>query len=392
MIAPTAAAQRPLENIANNSAPAGHSVAAPVLGSDGYRVERWQARGVLWHESSLKRVRSCGRWAITSDGSVQVRSNGQAVGYAGLASCGSVWACPVCNARIQAVRRIEVGTALAWALSDGAAAFGAYTLQHHATSNLDGLWRSLSKVWNSVAVDKSVRGIRAELGHVGVIRAAETTHGRNGWHPHLHPLHLFSRPVTASDVEALHRAQFRAWEAAAGRVGLVAPSARAQNLHLVGGAAAHAEVADYFTKASYAPTAEAVGWEMTSTQTKSRARAEDSRTPWEILRAVHVDGDADSLDLWHGWERGSKGKRAVTWSRGLRSLVGLDAEATDEDIAAAEVGSSADAGFVITDWSPVRANPRLGAELLSAIGSAGRWNDGRRFCRLHGIETQEVTS
>lgn len=370
-----------LENTANNLAPAGQ-------GQD-YRSERWEARGALWHVSNLSRVQSCGRWSILADGSVQVRSNGAAVGYAGLASCGSVWACPVCNARIQAVRRLEVGTALAWALADGGAAFGAYTLRHHAGSSLDGTWRGLSKCWEAVARDKSVRNVRAALGLVGTIRAAEVTHGANGWHPHLHPVHLFSRPIGHDGVAALHSAQFAAWRRAADRLGLDAPVLGAQDLHLVTGENAHAELGDYFTKASYTPTSEAVGWEMTSTQTKSRSRG-DGRTPWDLLRAVYAEGDADALDLWHRWEKDSKGKRALTWSRGLRKAVGLDREATDEEIADAEVGTAADTGFVITDWAPVRANPRLGAELLSVIGTAGHWTEGRLFCRQHGIDTREM--
>lgn len=373
----------PLENTANRVAPAGQSV-------DQYRAQRWEARAVLWHESTLERVRSCGRWSVLADGSVQVRANGAAVGYAGLATCGSVWACPVCNAKIQAVRRLEVGTALAWALGDGGAAFGAYTLRHHQGQGLDHLWRSLSRCWQAVARDKGVRKIRADLGLIGTIRATEATYGAHGWHPHLHPLHLFSRPVGPAEVAALHREQFRAWSAAAARLGLSAPVMAGQDLHAVGGAHAHRELGDYFTKASYRPTPEAVAWEATSTQTKSRTRATDSRTPWDLLRAVYEDGDADSLDLWRRWERDSKGKRALTWTRGLRRAVGLDVEASDEEIADREVGTDADAGFVVEDWGPIRANPRLGADLLSVIGTAGRWSEGRRFCAEHGIQIREM--
>jgi len=375
----------PLENIANRVALAGQSD-IPV---PDYRVERWRARGVLWHETHLKRVRSCGRWAITADGSVEVRANGAAVGYAGLATCGSVWACPVCNARVQAVRRLEVGTVLAWGLERGGAAFGAYTVRHHAASSLDATWRGLSACWQAVARDKSVRLLRTSLGLVGTIRAAEVTHGANGWHPHLHPVHLFSRPISEDAVGALHSAQFGAWARAADRLGMAAPVIGAQDLHRIVGASAHEALGDYFTKASYAPAPDSVGWEMTSTQTKSRLRAVDGRTPWDLLHAVYAEGDADALDLWHTWEKDSHGKRALTWSRGLRSAAGLEVEATDEEIAEAVVGSSADAGFVITDWSPVRANPALGAELLGVIGQAGRWAEGRRFCREHGIDTRE---
>jgi hypothetical protein len=105
---------------------------------------------------------------------------------------------------------------------------------------------------------------------------------------------------------------------------------------------------------------------------------------------VYEAGDADALDLWHAWETGSKGKRALTWSRGLRARVGLDVEASDEDLAAAEVGTKADTGFVVVDWSPVKRLPVLGAQLLAAVDGGRNWQAGRALCHRHGIEIREA--
>lgn len=380
-------AKRPaLENIANRCG----SRAQP--GTD-YRAERWSARGVLWDVSSLRRVTTCGRWSIRDDGTVEVRRKGEAVGYAGLATCGSVWACPVCNAKVQAFRRLEVATGLTAALEGGSAAFGAYTLQHRAGQPLRPLWKGLSTCWHAVTQSRAVRSIREDLGHVGIIRAAEVTHGLNGWHPHLHPVHVFGQAVSVGDVAALHEAQFRAWRAAASRLGLAAPSFAAQDLHLVGGGRAAGDaLGDYFAKAVYGSEplpADSVGWEMTSTQTKARTRAKDSRTPWDVLRDFYTTGDLADLDLWHHWERGSKGMRALTWSRGLRDRLGLDAERDDDQVAAEVVGTAEDTGFLVTDWSPVAANPRLGAELLSVVQQQG-WGAGRLFCGHHHIPIRQA--
>lgn len=371
-----------LENIANNLARADSK---PL----DYRRERWETRGFLWSESSLQRVRTCGRYSIYPDGSVQVRANGVTSGYAGLASCGSVWACPVCNARIQASRRLEVGTAIAVnGGSGGSAAFGAYTLQHHAKTDPDALWRSLSKCWECVTRDKMVKRTRQALGWVGTIRAAEVTHGLNGFHPHLHPVHMFAAAVSHDDVQELHAREIRAWRAAAARLGLLSPSEDAQHLHLVEGDASE-PLGEYFTKAVYQPSPEGVSWEMTSTQTKSRTRATGSRTPWEILASAARDGDADDLDIWHSFEKASKGKRAISWSRGLRELVGVEVEASDQEIVDAQVGTVEDAGFEIVNWAPVRARPALGAELLSSIKNGADWGAGRRLCARNGIEIRD---
>jgi len=47
--------------------------------------------------------------AITVGGSVAVRVSGGVGGFAGLSTCGSVWACGVCNAKIMARRQLEIG-------------------------------------------------------------------------------------------------------------------------------------------------------------------------------------------------------------------------------------------------------------------------------------------
>lgn len=369
----------PLENNANNLAPAGQRLDA--------RTDRYTARAVLWHLSGVSRCRKCGRVTVSEDGSVQARQRGQVIGYAGLATCGSVWACPVCNSKIQARRRLEVGAALSWALGiGGGAAFGAYTLRHHLGSDPDHLWRSLSKCWEAVTRDKTVRKTRAALAYVGTIRANECTVGGNGWHPHLHPVLLFARPVSAEEVAVLHVAQFGAWQRAAARLGIDAPGLVAQDLHVVAGKDADGELADYFTKTTFTLSSEAVGWEMTSTQTKARSRGE-GRTPWDLLRSVRDNGDADDLDLWHQWEKFSHGKRALTWTKGLRRSAGLDVEKADEDVAAEVVGTVDDVLFTIIEWGPFREHPAWGAELLNVIERGGK-AAGLAWCDERGVETR----
>jgi len=280
-----------------------------------------------------------------------------------------------------AVRRLEVGLVLS---AFPAAAFGAYTLRHQLGDDLDQLWRNLSVCWEKVARNRAVRECRKDLGHVGIIRAAEVTHGIFGWHPHLHPTHVFNREIPATYVQQLHQAQFQAWRSAAENLGLDTPSDRAQALGLVRDGA---EIDRYLTKSTY-HGANSVAWEMTSTQTKSKTRSSGGRTPWEILRGIG-QGSADDLDLWHEWEKASKGKRALTYSRGLRAAAGLDVEASDEDIAAAEVGTEIDAGFQITNWAPFRENPGLGADLLRIVQKQG-FTAGMQWCLEKKIEIEDV--
>jgi hypothetical protein len=362
-----AAAEPPLDNNAKSSR---------------NRSVRWEMRGLLWTHSALPRVKKCGRVPVRPDGRVGVRANGESVGFAGLHTCGSVWACPVCNVKVQNVRRLEVGVALAnLHANGGGAAFGAVTVRHHRRQALGELLPTLTYAIGRISRDKTVTELRRRMGYLGRIQALEVTHGNAGWHPHRHPLLCFERPVTPAEVTELHVAEFRAFRAGVVAKGHDAPLMSGQHLAPVDMSTAAERLDEYFTKSGWSP--EGVGFEMTGAQSK-RARF-GSRSVWQLLNDVAQTGDADALDLWNEYERATKGKRALTFSRGLRERLGIGQEATDEDIADAEVGDTDDTGFYVTDWAPVAAQPALGAGLLNAVTAAGDWDAGRRFCQDWGI-------
>ena len=346
--------------------------------STDYRKARWAMRTVLWDVTSIRRVESCGRWAVTASGFVDVRKK-EVAGYAGLASCGSVHVCPVCNAKIMATRRIEVGVMIS---AFPSAAFGAYTLRHTATDSLKDLLAARTKLWQRVAQNRAVKEARKDLGVAGIIRGSEVTYGNHGWHPHIHPVFVFDREVSPVYVQQLHGVQQTAWISAARNLGLNAPMTAAQQLGLVYDSA---DINRYLTKTTFNAT-EAVSWEVTSSQTKSSRRA-GGRTQWEILNDVR-GGCADSLDLWHEYEQATKGTRVLTTSPGLRKKAGLDMERTDEEIAAAEIGTEADTIFTILDWAPFRENPRWGAELLTVIEKQGTVA-GIQWCLDRGIPIED---
>lgn len=376
------ARRAPLENYAGNAARAGQ-------GHDA-RTDRWADRGALWDLSALPRVRKCGRVVMTPAGVVQVRSDGQRVGYAGLCTCGSPWACPVCAAKIWSERRVELGVLLCQAFAEGhGAAFGALTVRHHAGTPLRAVWDGLLACYRALGKDLTVQRVRKALGVVGLVRLVEVTCGCNGWHPHVHLLVIFDHMPTGDEVAALHAAHVAAWLRAAVRLGLDAPSTDAQHLHAVNGHDVAGDLSAYMGKSGRLSTSDAVAFEMTGQGRKS-ARSSKGQTPADLLRSVRRDGDADALDAWHEYETVSKGRRALTWSRGLRDRYGVGAERSDEDIAAEEVGSRRDVVLEVLDWSPVVASRGvLGGQLLSAV-QAGGAAAGLAFCAEHGIPAREA--
>ena len=337
--------------------------------------------------STLPRVRKCGRVTILPGGQVGVRKKDEAVGYAGLASCGSVWACPRCSARIMAVRRLELGVLIAGAAAAGmTVAFGTVTLRHRQGQPLAQLWDALSQGQRGVTNATKVKRLRQQLGRIGYVRATEVTYGGNGWHPHIHTIQLFDGDVSQEQLDELRDAEFAVWKRQAVNRGLGAPVKKRYELRKV----VDADVAfsEYFAKGVYDPSvarsAKSVGFEMTGSQTK-KGRTKGSRTPWQVLEDFGKTGDLEDWEVFEEYEQASKGKRALVWSNGLKKMFGVG-EIEDEEIAEQEVGDRDDTLFWVTDWEPIARDASLGGRLLGAV-SKGGLSGGLAFCRAHGIPT-----
>ena len=345
------------------------------------RSQRWDARGFLWKESTLNRVRKCGRVTVGPEGYVQVRHDQDSgtAGFSGLATCGSIWACPVCSAKIEAERREELADGQAGAAERGwQVAFLTITARHHKGDRLDTLWDRLTEVSRAIQQDKTVRDYHQDYGLIGHITRREVTHGANGWHPHIHRILFFdgSTEITQDHLDELMDEYMRVMVTASARVGLSKPMRSAQDLQLVDTGAER--LADYLAKSDYDPSkmrsAQSVGFEMTSTHTKSGRKG--SRTPWEILDSARLNGDADDLELWHEYEAATSGKRALVWSRGLKKMLSIG-EKDDDDIVKQDHGG--EQVLTIADWSPVQRMPFLGAALLDAV-EIGGVQAGIDFC------------
>ena len=62
--------------------------------------------------------------------------------------------------------------------------------------------------------------------------------------------------------------------------------------------------------------------------------------------ALAETGDPYALELWHEWERETRGVRAIRWSNGLHKLVAVE-DKTDEETVTEEIG-----GEVIYEFGP----------------------------------------
>jgi hypothetical protein len=158
-----------------------------------------------------------------------------------------------------------------------------------------------------------------------------------------------------------------------------------QDVHLVDGVEAAAELGQYLAKSTAYGAAESLGRELMGALTKT-ARSEHSTAPvWAIAERFFETGDLDELDLWREYERGSKGRRQIGWSRGLRDRLGIGVEATDEEIAEEAVGDEDLVLITAAGWTAALASGKPLSAILDVTESAGI-KGLRAYLDAEGIE------
>lgn len=336
---------------------------------DSRRRVRYGAQRVLWTQSSLKRVRHCGRHLAHGQDAVQARvtvapDGSRTAGFAGLQTCGSVWSCPVCSARVLGHRQTEITQAVdAWELTGGVVAMFTFTMKHDYSQPLELLWSALGDAWSSItsggayAAEKVTYGVETtrvvKTGkragqtvptHVlPWLRVVEVTHGAAGWHVHVHAI-LFLPPVTDKpQVDELYGKMWARWQSGLVSAG-VDGSLQVNRAEIFVGKEVSKRVGNYVTKNTYS-AGQIAGLEAARSDLKNGRFG--NRAPFEILRdlVLQPEGSNPERDavLWRIFEQASRGKRQMTWAGGARALLGLDVEEmTDEEIAAEELGSADD--------------------------------------------------
>lgn len=355
------------------------SEASPALGNHGglsvsdrrkaarerrREVYRWRAR--LWEWSGLARLRACGRRTHGGAGGPMLRGvtadDGRHAGVAGLQSCGSPWACPVCSRRIARARARDVRQ-VAQAVADhgGCAALVTLTMRHRPGQPLSELWEALSDAWGCVTSGAHWKRDKAALGVLGWARTVEATHGENGWHLHIHAVVFFDEPISLElmGVDHLAGGMFDRWQRSLGRHGLSAVRDKGgldvRRVRMTG--ASIETVAEYLTK---------IAAEITSPSTKDGRYG--NRAPFAILRDALDSGLYDDCQLWLEWEQASHDRRQLTWSRGLREWAHVGIERSDDELVSEDLKGEDVFAIHPDDWPRMRDRV---PELLDAYEELG---------------------
>lgn len=301
--------------------------------------------------------------------------------YKGLATCGSVWACPVCAGKIQERRRLELEHLVQWADTQAKQAIMVtFTFPHAAFHSLADLLARQSDAFMRFRRGSPYSRLKDFIGFSGLVRSLEVTHGANGWHPHTHELWLVDPSVQADIRSRL----VELWERACIAAGLLDPAdhvkVQAFRLHSVD-VRLNATSGDYLAKQDSSRN-----WGITHEVAKASSKAGKAKGvhPHEFLVRRQKGDEARYFEYLEGM----KGKRQLFWSSRLKSQCGLD-DFSDEFIAHHEQDNADLLGNLDQDeWDFIRSK-RIAAQVLDAA-ELGGWDLVIRYLDRLGFKRPPV--
>ena len=307
------------------------------------------AQGLLWQDDTpadrQHRTVWCHRTSTSSEGGASVMRaiDGSSSRFGGITTCGNVWACPVCCAKVAEVRRHELSHAMARHIASGGWAYLlTFTSPHDRTMPLAELREAMSVCRQRFQNSRAWKAWIESASRVGAVTSQEVTYGHNGWHPHLHMLAFAKqkafdegKPADNGDLSSDVILELQSeWVRQLERVGLVDRSqisdAMRYALNVRGGSKAAEYVAKYQRDSV---------WGSSSELTRQHAKVARRRlgnawhaTPFQLL--AMLEDEPELAAAWSEYVEAMSGKRMLTWSPGLRAHFGIGKELTPEQLAA----------------------------------------------------------
>lgn len=346
------------------------------------RLIRWQRQSMAARIMSKERVAKCYRVRVKPVVEVLHSAKIKKAHYAGLMTCGSVWMCPICSAKITERRRLELESVNAAELS---CFMVTLTLQHDTKDSLKAVQSHLSEAWRKIKSGRWWNNFYCDFRIIGSVTGTEVTYGLEaGWHPHKHVLvwSLMSPDECDELNEYVMREviseRFEAILAKSGRY--VSP------IHGVVVRKGNDLIREYVAKFGHEP--KNAGWSLAAEITKAPAKIGlkygDHYTPFQLLD-LYLGGSMQAGELFREYARAMKGTNQLVWSRYTRELFGLDDELSDEELAAMQEQDAVILARLEPEhWRVILKNEKRSA--LLEVANTGNFEYLRVFLASLGVK------
>ena len=363
---------RPVEDSSKNHSDGQES--SRVLRSERYLLQNaartlLNGRGVeegYQYPSNFHKTAKCLHTRFGDNVEISISREHKKAFYGGLVQCGSVWACPVCAAKVQERRRVEIAKGFDWAYSSNKKVIMVtFTFPHYFWQKLNHLLQRQAKAYKRLRAGNPWQRVKDRSGYVGLIRSLEITIGANGWHPHTHEAWIVDPDC---DTEALKATVSARWLKMCKKEGLVPDGKEEYFLEHAVHIMDNCRTSDYLEKQG-----DASNWGVDREIAKGASKQGDTKSkgahPFALLREFQ-EGNQKSGKKFLEYVEATKGRAHIFWSQGLKDLVGLD-EKTDEEIAEEKNNNSDLLGLLTSrQWAIViRNNDR--ARILDIVETQG---------------------
>lgn len=336
----------------------------------GLQVVRFAMQAAARELLPHSRVGFCRRRVIPGRETVEVWQSNESkrAYYLNLALCNLIWQCPVCAAKITEERRQVLQTAFsAQELIIGAEgegffankfhiALATYTIAHKKTESAVAVLARLQAAYRHCWSGRWAKAIKVSYRIIGTLGGLELTHGKNGWHPHIHCLLISDSAFNAAVETSLYDGIKKRWQESVSRVGGYASEKAGFDLR-VSDDKGQWILPEYLSKQGTQVDDAARSWgaieEISKYPTKRGKR--DGRTLWQLL-VDYMGGDVMAGTLWIEGTGALKGAKYMRPSPGLWDVLGVSKDVESDEIMGEERAKASDrllASLSLDQWRVV---------------------------------------
>lgn len=263
--------------------------------------------------------------------------------YTGLQTCGSVWSCPVCCAKIQEKRRSEVSKALDYFYSNNfQAVLITFTFSHKKEDLLQDILNKFLLALNKMKSGNQFTLFKKRVNFQGLIRSLEITHSeKNGFHPHTHELWFLDKNTNKKDFVSFIQNKFllacKKSKLLNDNSDLKSFLKRSIDIKF------NCRSSDYLNKQDDQKN---LSWGIDRELTKSSNKTSH---PFSFLSQNTIR----SRELFLEFSIAVKGKSQLFWSRGLKNLVNIE-DKSDQELSEKEEKSEILGLLDVEQWKFIR--------------------------------------